>query len=116
MIRFFASITLILSIFNTIGSGLDGVFENGDKQEIAKHSYFDGPTLSALNHDCSSDSNHHEEGPCSGDCHHHGHCHCSFISSTTKLSCPSQDANQGISRNQFHLSSYLENPFRPPIA
>ena len=116
MKRFIASVTFLFSILNVVGCGFDGFVESSDKQEITKQVQFDGPTISALKHDCSPDSDHHDEAPCNGDCHHHGHCHCNLINTATNLLCPSQDANQGMSCDQFHLSSYLDNLFRPPIA
>lgn len=116
MTRLIASITLLFSLLNIVGCGFEASVDTEEKKHIVKQIQFDGSTISSLKHDCSPESDHHDQIPCDGECHHHGSCHCSFFNTTTNLLCPYRNANQGMSREQFYLSSYLDKLFRPPIA
>lgn len=116
MKRLLSFLIFLVFALNIVGCGFDS-FMDGENDHIVQSVDANGASVISIGHDCPNpDNGHHDsDQPCSGDCHHHGHCHCAFLSSKTKLSCPTLDASKGMRVGNFYPDPHPGDLFRPPI-
>lgn len=113
MNRWIATFVLLFSFLGTLEHGFPcaSADESRDTIEVVQS----GPTISATGH-CNGPSDHKGNSPSGEHCHSHGHCHCGFLVSGTAILTPNADSSNKANTSTFHLSSHIENLFRPPIS